>query len=173
MSTAIRNLWRVAYAATAKLLPQSCYCKPAMCIRGFFARRICESAGKGINIERGATFATSVTIGDDSGIGKDCELHGEVHIGNHVMMAAECVFYTRNHESSRTDVPMNQQGETVPRPIFVGDDVWLGRRVMVMPGVRIGEHSIVAAGAVVTKDVPPFSIVGGVPARVIESRLKQ
>lgn len=173
MSAAIRNLWRVSYAATAKLLPQSCYCKLAMCMRGFFARRICESAGKRINIERGATFATSVTIGDDSGIGKDCELHGEVHIGNHVMMAAECVFYTRNHESSRTDMPMNQQGETVPRPIYVGDDVWLGRRVMVMPGVRIGEHCIVAAGAVVTKDVPPFSIVGGVPARVIGSRLNQ
>lgn len=161
MSTAIRNLWRVAYAATVKLLPQSCYCKPAMYVRGFFARRICESVGKGVSIERGATSATSVTIGDDSGIGKDRELHGEVHIGNRVMMAAECVFYTRNHESSRTDIPMSQQGETVPRPIYVGDDVWLGRRVMVMPGVRIGEHSIVAAGAVVTKDVPPFSIAGG------------
>lgn len=173
MSTAIRNLWRVACAATAKLLPQSCYCKPAMYIRGFFGRRICESVGKGINIERGATFATSVTIGDDSGIGKDCELHGEVHIGSHVMMAAECVSYTRNHKSSRTDVPMDQQGKTVPRPIHAGDDVWLGRRVMVMPDVRIGEHGIVAVGAAVTKDVPPFSIVGGVPARVIGSRLKQ
>ena len=172
MSTAIRNLWRVAYAATAKLLPQSCYCKPAMCVRGFFARRICESAGKGLNVERGATFTTSVTIGDDSGIGKDCELHGEVHIGNHVMMAAECVFYTRNHEFARIDVPMNQQGETEAKPIYIGDDVWLGRRVMVMPGVHIGEGCIIAAGAVVTKDVPAFSIVAGVPAKVIGSRLK-
>ena len=172
MSTTTRNIWRVAYAATAKLLPQSCYCKPAAHIRGFFARRICESVGKGINIERGATFAASVTIGDDSGIGKDCELHGEVHIGNHVMMAAECVFYTRNHETSRLDVPMIKQGETEPKAIYVGDDVWLGRRVMVMPGVHIGEHSIIAAGAVVTKDVPPYSIMGGVPARVVGSRSK-
>lgn len=172
MSMAIRNLWRVAYAATGKQLPQSCYCKTAMRIRGFFAHRICERAGEGINIERGATFSTSVTIGDCSGIGKDCELHGEVHIGNHVMMGPECVFYTRNHEYLRTDVPMCQQGETESKPIYVGDDVWLGRRVMVMPGVRIGEHSIAAAGSVVTKDVPPFSIVGGVPAKIIGSRLK-
>lgn len=172
MSEGTRNLWRVAYAATAKLLPQSCYCRPAMLLRGFFARRICASAGKGINIDRGATFAASVTIGDDSGIGKDCELHGEVHIGDYVMMAPECIFYTRNHETSGLGVPMGQQGETAPRAIYVGDDVWLGRRVMVMPGVHIGDHCIIAAGAVVTKDIPPFSIAGGVPAKVMGSRLK-
>lgn len=157
MSTAIRNLWRAAYAATAKLLPQSCYCKPAMRVRGFFARRICESADKEINIERGAMFATSVTIGDDSGIGKD----GEVHIGDHVMMAADCVLYTRKHESSRADVLMNQQSGTELKLISIGDDVWLERRMIVMPGACISEHSIGAAGAVVTKDVQSFSIVGG------------
>ena len=161
MSERTRNIWRVAYAALVKWWPQSCYCKPAMRVRGFFARRICASAGKCINIDRGATFASGVTIGDNSGIGKDCELHGEVHIGNHVMMAPECVFYTRNHETSRLDVPMGQQGETVPRAIYVGDDVWLGRRVMVMSGVHIGDGCIIAAGAVVTKDIPPFSVAGG------------
>lgn len=171
MSAVVNNMWRIVYAGTAKLLPQSCYSKLAMRLRNFFAHRICESAGKGINIERGATFAAGVTIGDDSGIGKDCELHGVVHIGNHVMMAAECVFYTRNHEASRTDIPMSQQGETEMNPIFVGDDVWLGRRVMVMPGVHIGNGCIVAAGAVVTKDLPPYTIAGGVPAKIIGSRL--
>lgn len=171
MSTVVKNMWRIVYAGTAKLLPQSCYCKPAMRLRNFFAHRICESAGEGLNIERGATFASGVTIGDYSGIGKDCELHGEVHLGDHVMMAAECVFYTRNHKASRTDIPMSQQGETVINPIFVGDDVWLGRRVMVMPGVHIGNGCIVAAGAVVTKDLPPYTIAGGVPAKIIGSRL--
>lgn len=172
MSVRTRNLWRVAYAATAKLLPQSCYCKPAMYMRAFFARRICASAGKDVNIDKGATFAVDVTIGDESGIGKDCELHGEVHIGDHVMMAPECVFYTRNHETSRLDVPMGKQGETKPEAIYVGNDVWFGRRVMVMPGVHIGDGCIIAAGAVVTKDIPAFSIAGGVPAKVIGSRRK-
>ncbi len=172
MTASIRSLWRIAYAATAKLLPQSCYCKPAMRLRSFFAHRICEHAGKDVNIDRGATFSVDVTIGDGSGIGKDCELHGEVHIGSNVMMAPECIFYTRNHETSNLNIPMCRQGEAEPKAIYVGDDVWLGRRVMVMPGVHIGNHSIIAAGAVVTKDVPPFSIVGGVPAKVIGSRLK-
>ena len=170
MSERTRNIWRVAYAATAKLLPQSCYCKPAMYARTFFARRICESVGRNVNVDKGATFAASVTIGDDSGIGKDCELHGEVHIGNNVMMAPECIFYTRNHEASRLDMPMGKQGETESKAIYIGNDVWLARRVMVMPGVHIGDGSIVAAGAVVTKDIPAFSVAGGVPAKVIGMR---
>lgn len=105
-----------------------------------------------------------------SGIGRASALHGKVVIGDDVMMAPECVFYTRNHETSRLDVSMNQQGTTEERSILVGNDVWLGRRVMVMPGVIIGDHSIVAAGAVVTKSVPPYSIVAGVPGRVLRSR---
>lgn len=172
MSVVIRNIWRAAYAATAKLLPQSTYCQPAMHLRAFFAGKICESVGRDVNIERGATFSTNVTIGDNSGIGKDCELHGEVHIGSHVMMAPECVFYTRNHETANLHIPMDEQGETEPDPIYLGDDVWVARRVIVMPGVHIGDHCIIAAGAVVTKDIPPYSIAGGVPAKIIGSRLK-
>ena len=170
MGETTRNLWRVAYAATAKWLPQNLWFGPSRTLRAFFARRICARVGRGVNVERGATFSSAVTLGDRSDIGRDCELHGEVHIGDDVMMAPECVFYTRNHEAARLDVPMNRQGETEPRPIVVGDDVWLGRRVMVMPGVTIGDHCIVAAGAVVTRDIPPRSIAGGVPARIVGSR---
>ena len=156
-----KTIWRVTYAATAKLLPQSAHFHPARTLRGFFARRICTSVGCDVNVERGATFGELVTIGDRSGIGVNCELHGEVHIGSDVMMAPECVFYTVNHETSRTDVPMRQQGTTDSKPIVVGNDVWLGRRVMVMPGVTIGNHCIVAAGAVVTKSFPDYSVLGG------------
>lgn len=161
MSNLTRNIWRVVYAATVKLLPQSAYCPPAKALRGFFARRICMSAGRDINIDRGATFSSLVTIGDRSGIGMNSELHGEVRIGDDVMMAPECCFYTRNHRSDRLDVPMGLQGETEPRPITIGDDVWIGRRVMFMPGVTIGDHCIVAAGAVVTKSFPPYTVLGG------------
>ena len=171
--TFTKNLWRVMYAATAKLLPQSSHSNIARLIRVFFARRICKSVGKGVNIERGATFGASTVIGDRSGIGINAELHGEVYIGSNVMMAPECVFYTRNHETTRMDIPMNAQGATESKPIVIGDDVWLGRRVMVMPGVHIGDHSIIAAGAVVTKDIPRYSIAGGVPARVIKSRIEK
>ncbi|MBM6998827.1 acyltransferase [bacterium] len=161
MSETTRNMWRVAYAALVKWWPQSLWCMPADRARAFFARRICDEVGEHIGIERNATFSSRVTIGDDSSIGRDCELHGEVHIGSHVMMAPECVFYTVNHKHDRTDIPMGVQGDTEPVPIWVGNDVWFGRRVMVMPGVHIGDHCILAAGAVVTKDIPAYSIAGG------------
>lgn len=167
-----RNLWRVLYAATAKLLPQSTYCPPARALRGFFARCICASAGRDINVERGATFGPLCSIGDRSGIGVRCELYGEVRIGDDVMMAPECCFYTRNHRTDRIDVPMGQQGDTEPEPIRIGNDVWIGRRAMFMPGVEVGDHCIVAAGAVVTKSFPPYTVLGGVPAEVIGSRRK-
>lgn len=170
MSATTRNVWRVVYAATAKWLPENLHFPPSKAIRQFFARRVCASAGKNLDIEKGSTFTSRVTIGDRSGIGRHCELHGEVHIGNDVMMAPECVFYSVNHETSNTEVPMNAQGETDVRPIHIGNDVWLGRRVMVMPGVTIGDGCIIAAGAVVTKDIPSYSVAGGVPARIIESR---
>lgn len=166
----IKKIWRVLYAATAKLLPQSTYCPPARALRGFFGRHICVSTGRDINIERGATFGPQCSVGDRSGIGVRCELYGEVHVGNDVMMAPECCFYTVNHETGRTDIPMREQGDTEARPIMIGNDVWIGRRVMVMPGVTIGDHSIIAAGAVVTKSIPPYSVVGGVPAKVLKTR---
>lgn len=165
-----KKIWRILYAATAKLLPQSAYCRPARYLRGFFARRICSSVGNDVNVERGATFGELVTLGDRSGIGINCELHGEVHIGTDVMMGPECIFYTVNHETTRTDIPMCQQGIATSKPIVVGNDVWLGRRVMVMPGVTIGDHCIVAAGAVVTKSFPDYSVLGGVPAKIVASR---
>ena len=168
-----RIMWRIAYAASAKLLPQSTYSKFSRRMRGFFARRICASVGEDVNIERGATFGSLIVIGDRSGIGVDCELHGEIYIGNDVMMAPECVFYTSNHETGRIDIPMNQQGRTLPKPITIGNDVWIGRRVMIMPGVNVGDGCILAAGTVVTKNLPPYSIAGGVPAKVLGTRIEQ
>lgn len=171
MSEMTRNIWRVAYAALVKWWPQSLWCKPADKIRVFFARRICMKTGKHIGIEKNAMFSSRVSIGDYSSLGRDCELHGEIHVGNRVIMAPECIFYTVNHRYDRIDSPIGLQGDTDSAPIFIGDDVWFGRRVMVMPGVRIGSHCILAAGAVVTKDIPDYSIAGGVPAKVIGSRL--
>lgn len=165
-----KTIWRVVYAATAKLLPQNVYFRPARIVRRYFARKICLSVGSEVNIERGATFGELTTIGDRSGIGLNCELHGEVRIGNDVMMAPECVFYTVNHNNDRIDIPMNQQGNADAAAIAIGNDVWIGRRAMFMPGVSIGDHCIVAAGAVVTKSFPPFSVLGGVPAKCIKRR---
>lgn len=123
------------------------------------------------NIERGASITSrNVSVGARSGVGIDCWVQGPLTIGTDVMMGPECRIYTRNHASGQADAPMFSQGFEAPRPVVIEDDVWLGARVMVMPGIRIGRGSIVAAGAVVTSDVDPFTVVGGVPARFIRNR---
>lgn len=156
-----RDFWRVAYAALVKWWPQNQWFPLAGKARVLFARRICAEVGDNIVIDRNATFSSKVHMGDYARIGKDCELHGEVHLGNHILMAPECVFYTVNHAYGLFGTPMDSQGDTPMEAIYVGNDVWLGRRVMVMPGVRIGDGSVIAAGAVVTKDIPEYSIAGG------------
>lgn len=86
------------------------------------------------------------------------------------MMGSDVVIFTMNHRADRTDIHMGAQGMTEKRKVTIGNDGWIGQRVMIMPGVTIGDGCIIAAGAVVTKGIPPYSIAGGVPARVLKSR---
>lgn len=133
-------------------------------------RKIIFSAmRKSVEIGRKAKCFSKISISDWSGIGDMCRLQGEIEIGNDVMMAPEVALIAMNHVFDNTDVPMNQQGER-GETIKIGNDVWLGFRSIVLSGVRIGDEAVVAAGAVVTKDVPGFSIVAGVPAKVIKLR---
>lgn len=126
--------------------------------------------GRNVNIEHGAEFDARLVVGDNSSVGVDSTVLGPVTIGRDVMMGPECVIITRNHSHSRTDIPMIQQGYEGYRPVSIGDDVWIGRRVTILPGVTVSDGAILSAGAVVTKDVEPYAIVGGVPARVIKMR---
>jgi maltose O-acetyltransferase len=97
----------------------------------------------------------------------DCR--GGLEVGAYSMIGIDALVLTSNHAHDRVDVPMRQQGLTFA-PVVIGDDVWIGARAIVLPGVRIGQGAIVAAGAVVTTDVDNYSIVGGVPARQIAMR---
>lgn len=159
----------ILYKITAAWLPISQRSNFAKKLRRFWARQIIH-CGENINIERNAYFTPGLTIGDNSGVGINCEIYGPVSIGKHVMMGPEVVVYTSGHSFDRTDIPMMEQGSTKVQPVTIGNDVWIGRRVMIMPGVNIGDGCVIGAGAVVTKDIPPYSVVGGVPARVIKQR---
>ncbi len=86
------------------------------------------------------------------------------------MMGPEVIVLTQHHKFDRLDIPMRQQGHKPYEPVIIGDDVWIGIRAIILPGVKIGKGAIIGAGAVVTKDVPEYAIVGGVPARVIKLR---
>lgn len=109
-------------------------------------------------------------------MGSDCSLNsysvlsGDITMGNGVRVASHASMYGFNHGFASTDIPVFRQPCTV-QGIVIGDDVWIGANTVILDGVQIGSHSIVAAGAVVTKDVPAYSIVGGNPARLIRSRL--
>lgn len=77
---------------------------------------------------------------------------------------------TQNHETADTSIPMRLQ--TAPKlPVTIGDDVWIGANVIILPGIQVGKGAILAAGAVVTKDVPDYTVVGGNPARVLKMRI--
>ena len=171
MWTIKSKLCFVLYKMTAAWLPISQRSKFAKKIRGFWGKRIAK-CGKDVNIERHAVFTPGLTLGDRSGVGIDCEVYGPVTIGKDVMMGPEVVIYTSGHCFDRTDISMMEQGSTDPEPVTIGNDVWIGRRVMIMPGVTIGDGCVIGAGAVVTKDIPPYSVAGGVPAKVIKNRLQ-
>ena len=142
-------------------------------IRGFFAKLYLDKCGDNINIQKNARFSHTCHIGNNSGIGQNSVLYGKVCIGDNVMMGTECLIYTQNHSFARTDVPMCMQGFQETKPVYIGDDVWIGGRVTILPGVHIGNGVIIGAGAVVTKDVEDNAIVGGNPARVIRIRGQQ
>lgn len=156
-----------------RLLPESdtkLLGRNARSLRAIAARLRMQSCGEEVNIERGAYYTKDCSIGRGSGLGINSYISGTVVIGEDVMMGPECRIYTVNHCTDNLEIPMCQQGVTVERPVRIGNDVWIGARVMILPGVQVGCHAILAAGAVVTKDVPEYAIVGGVPARVIKDR---
>lgn len=140
-------------------------------LRYWAAKNIFDYCGLNVNIEKGANFGLGkgISIGDNSGIGVNAHLRGPISIGSDVLMGPDVIMLTTNHNFDDCSVPMREQGSSV-KSIVVGDDVWIGARVIILPGVNVGSHSIIAAGSIVTKDVPNFSIVGGNPARVIKYR---
>lgn len=108
-----------------------------------------------------------VVIGDYTRIGIHNTIIGPVCIGSHVNLAQGITVTALNHNFEDKEKRIDEQGITT-KPIIIGDDVWIGANAVILPGVTIGKHCVVAAGAVVTKDVPDNSIVGGVPAKEIK-----
>lgn len=164
------KIWRLFYALLGQWLPRSCYSIVSLKIRYFFLKRIAKNVGKNVNIEQHVVFGEEFEIGDNSTVGFRSDIYGPVKIGKDVMIGPEVAIYTHNHKHDEIDIPMIKQGYTENKPVYIEDNVWIGRRVLIMPGVCIGTGSIVAAGTVVTKNVEPYSIVGGNPAKIIKYR---
>ena len=108
-----------------------------------------------------------VIIGDYTRVGLHNTIIGPVNIGHHVNLAQGITVTALNHNFEDSEKRIDEQG-VCTTPVVIEDDVWIGANAVILPGVRVGTHSVVAAGAVVTKDVPPHSIVAGIPAKIIK-----
>ncbi len=162
------------YYGFAQYLPPSYWLggKLWKALRAALCRPLFGACGKNVNVEPRAFFHSgrNITIGDNSGIGINAYLSGKVMIGNNVMMGPDVVILTQNHKFDRLDIPMLEQGFKDEQPVKICDDVWIGVRAIILPGITVGKGAIIAAGAIVTKDVPEYAIVGGNPAKVIKQR---
>ena len=119
----------------------------------------------------GSAIGEGLKIGNNSSIGPYSYIgcSGFIEIGDNVMMSPRVSIYAENHLFDNPDLSIKDQG--VKREfVKIEDDCWIAANTVILAGVTIGRGSVIAAGSVVTKDVPPYSMVGGVPAKVIKSR---
>jgi maltose O-acetyltransferase len=142
---------------------------PSRWVRLAFLRRYMGAMGKGTGIQMGCRFlnARKVHLGERNVINFGCLLDGrrfQIRTGSDVSIGPEASILTLGHDPQSPDFA-DRGGDVV-----IGDRVWIGYRAILLPGVTIGEGGVVAAGAVVTRDVEPFAIVAGSPARVIGQR---
>ena len=166
-------LGKILYHAIGIHLPPS-YARISLGSRKF--RQMCaklilgERCGKWVNIERHVHFGDDISLGDGSGLGENASIPSGVIIGEKIMMGIDVIMFTDHHRFDRLDIPMGVQGRTERKPIVIGNDVWIGSRVIIMPGVHIGNGCIIGAGSVVTKSIPDYEIWAGNPAHFIRSR---
>lgn len=109
----------------------------------------------------------AIYIGDRTRIGLGCTLIGPVKIGNDIRLAQNVVMSGLNHNYEDISIPISKQGVTTS-PIIIEDESWIGANSVVLPGVTVGKHCIIAAGSIVTKTIPEYSVVAGNPARIIK-----
>ena len=172
MRTVKKVIGLILYNMIGKHLPESYFALRfgQRQFRAFCGKLILQKCGSDVNIEKGADFSSRVELGDRSGIGINASIRGRCIIGDDVMMGPECTIYSRNHRTDDLTTTMRGQGFVEVRPVEIGNDVWIGGRVIILPGVHIGSHSIIGAGAVVTKDVPEWVVVAGNPAVIKKYR---
>lgn len=138
-------------------------------LRQKMVRFYLKECGKKPRVKKGAEISPNASVGDYSELGTRCMIQANVRLGNHVIMGPDVKIYSRNHKFDRLDIPISQQGKNYFQT-SIGNDVWIGANAIITAGCNVGDHAIIAAGAVVTNDIPNYAIAGGVPARIIKYR---
>lgn len=173
----MRKFLLVVYYLVACHLPKSSFPvlgKIGSWMRSGICRRLFKGAPSRLNVEKGAYIGngSKITCGNDVGIGMNFRTHNrDIVFEGHLMMGEDVLILGSGHRHDRTDIPMARQGSLPTSILTVSKDVWIGSRVIILPGCsRIGEGAIIGAGAVVTKDVPDWAVIGGNPAVVLKMR---
>ncbi len=142
-------------------------------IRTFIHKKRLKSCGEKVIICSGTRFqvAKNISIGNNVRIGEKSRFSGigGITIGNNVAFGPEVVVWSSNHNFNNPEL-LPYDDNSTKEPVKIEDNVWIGARACIVPGVTIGEGAVIAMGAVVTKDVPPCAVVGGNPAKVIKYR---
>jgi acetyltransferase-like isoleucine patch superfamily enzyme/glycosyltransferase involved in cell wall biosynthesis len=141
--------------------------------RRVLCRNLFAKVGRNVVVRAGVTIydGKDLRVGDNVSIGGGTYISGgPVEIGNDVRIARSVHIETYNHRFDRIDIPIRLQ-EGCNEPVLIENDVWIGARVTICPGVRVGRGSVVGAASVVTSNLPPYSVAVGCPARVVRSRM--
>jgi maltose O-acetyltransferase len=168
-----RVIGEVMYNFIGKHLPKSSarYAFGAKKFRYLCAKLMLNKCGSNVNLESRANITCALEIGDNSGVGIASRIYGHVCIGDNVLMGPEVIILTSGHEYANRNMLIRDQGRLPEKPVIIGNDVWIGARAIILPGVKVADGAVIGAGAVVTKDVPAYTVVGGVPARIIKQRV--
>jgi len=172
----MRKIYLFLYYGFAQYLPKSTrpFGKLSMRFRRLLCSYIFASTGNKLVVENKVYVGNGrdIIVGNEVGFGTNFKIQNRtLTIGNNLMMAEDVLFLGGGHYYDRLDIPMGHQLSASKTPLIIEDDVWIGARVIILPGCKhIGKGVIVGAGSVVTHDIPDFAIVGGNPAKIIKRR---
>jgi acetyltransferase-like isoleucine patch superfamily enzyme len=142
-------------------------------VRQLFYQKAFAKCGENLFLYHGLTvfYPKNIEIGSNAKINRGVFITAtdKIKIGNDVLIGPYSVINSGNHNYSNPDIPIRLQGH-ITKPIIIDDDVWIGANSTILAGVKIGNGAVIGAGAVVTKDVAPYTVVGGVPATFIKNR---
>ena len=141
--------------------------------RILFYSKTLQKCGNNLQVMPGfiVKFPEKLFIGDNVTINRNVFItaRDNIYIGNDVLIGQNSIINSGSHEFSNLDISINAQGHSADK-IIIGNDVWIGANCSVLKGVKIGDGAVVGAGSVVTKDIEPYTIVGGIPAKKIKDR---
>lgn len=168
----MKSILLVIYYGCFIHLPSRSYTAIGVMLRRLVVSGIFKHTGRRINLAAGVRFGrgSRLSIGNDSGIGENSRIvcMNDVTIGDNVMIGPEVMILTGGHDYMDASIRLIDQ-RIVTAPVLIGNDVWIGARALILPGVTIGDRSIIGAGSVVTKDVPPHTLVAGNPAKPVKT----